>query len=232
MSQADLPSMPSRARWDAPRTTLSSRYWNLDWSDVLPWRIGDVTVESGTFADAVSFTNEHYARIFQSAESSFLSQPMTDAKRRFSEEMDVLLFRAGPKVVGLLLGHPSDWSTYYMRSVALLPDYRGRAILTKVMERTYGPLERAGVERIEGECAPSNVPMMRMLVGQGFVLTSTATSERWGLVARFTKFLSGESQRVFSRQFCVTPLSPPKPPREGGRHEEVCSDHVLIRALD
>jgi hypothetical protein len=131
---------------------------------------------------------------------------MSEAKHRFCTESDAFLFRVGSRPVGLLLANPVDWSTYYMRSVAILSEFRERHLLTRFMERSYEPLRKAGVERIEGECSPANTPMMRMLVGQGFLVTSTANSERWGSTVRFTKFLTEDSEAVFLRQFSSLPL--------------------------
>lgn len=188
--------------------SLSKRLWDLDWDGVLPWMFDEVAVESAPFDDALPFIREHYPSIFgtEGGDARFLPSPMTEAKRRFCDESDVFLFRVGGRTVGLLMANPVDWSTYYMRSVAILSDFRERHLLTRFMERSYEPLRKAGVERIEGECSPANTPMMRMLVGQGFLVTSTANSERWGLTARFTKFLTEDHEAVFLRQFSGLPL--------------------------
>jgi hypothetical protein len=188
---------------------LSERLWGLDWDRVLPWTLDDgISVESAAFDDALPFIQEHYASIFgtDAHEQRFLASPMTEAKRRFCAESDVFLFRIGSRTVGLLLANPIDWSTYYMRSVAILSEFRERHLLTRFMERSYEPLRKAGVERIEGECSPANTPMMRMLVGQGFLVTSTANSERWGSTVRFTKFLTEDHEAVFLRQFSNLPI--------------------------
>jgi hypothetical protein len=184
---------------------MSKRFWDLDWSRLLPWHFGDVALECGTFEDVLPFIRDNYARIFgrEGAEARFLADPMTVAKRRFGEEMDIFLFRTAGRIVGVLMSHPTDWTSYYMRSVAILPEYREQRLLTRFMERSYEPLRTAGVERIEGECSPTNLPMMRMLVGQGFLVTSTANSERWGATVRVTKFLREEAESVFARQFCA-----------------------------
>lgn len=187
----------------AAPVTLSQRYWGLEWSSVLPWQFDDITVESATFDEAMPFIKEHYARIFGggAGEARFLASPMTAAKHRFCAETDIFLFRAPGRIVGLFMAHPSDWSTYYIRSVAVLPEFRERRLLTRFMEHSYAPLARAGVERVEAECSPGNTPVMRVLVGQGFFVTSTANSERWGATVRFTKFLAEEAETVFVRQF-------------------------------
>jgi ribosomal protein S18 acetylase RimI-like enzyme len=191
-----------------PTVTHSRRLWGLDWRRTTPWTFDDIRVESAVFDEALPFMREHYASIFgsQPNECRFLASPMTPAKRRFCDESDVFLFRDAGRTIGLMMANPADWSTYYMRSVAVLPEYRDRRLLTRFMTASYAPLREAGVERIEGECSPANAPMMRMLVGQGFLVTSTANSERWGATVRFTKFLSEEAESVFLRQFnSVTP---------------------------
>jgi hypothetical protein len=184
--------------------TASRRLWGLDWSEHLPKQFEGITVSAGQFADALPFIRDHYAAIFGHADSAdrFLSDPMTDAKRRFGEEMDVFVLRDELRVVGLLLAHPSDWTTYYMRSVALLPEYRDRRLLRHVVECTYEPLRAAGVERIEGDCSPAKAAMMRALTKLGFTVTATRATERWGLRVCHTKILRDEAETVFVRQFC------------------------------
>jgi hypothetical protein len=190
--------------------SASLRLWGLAWDRVLPWTLAGVTVAPVRFADALPFIRESYPVIFGGLpgvrDDRFLATPMTDAKKRFCEESDTFLFRDGERTVGLLMASPSDWSTYYMRSVAILPEYRARRLLTGFMERCYAPLEAAGVERIEGECSPANVPMTRMLASQGFLVTSTGCSERWGMTVRYTRFLSNPAAAIFRRQFSSLPL--------------------------
>lgn len=202
----------------------SVRLWGLDWRSVLPWSFDDVIVEAGTFAEATPFVEEHYAPIFRAAgaDTRFLGDPMTPAKRRFSDAMDVFLMRHEGRVVGTLMAHPLDWSSYYMRSVAILPAHRDRRVLTRLVEAMYAPLRAAGVERMEGEISPTNLPMMRMLVGLGWVVNATVNSERWGTMVRLVKFLHEDAEATFSERFCAmrvrprgsrTPVTNPDPER-------------------
>jgi ribosomal protein S18 acetylase RimI-like enzyme len=198
---------------------MSTRLWRLDWQGLLPWTLevgdaaraggADVTVEMGTTDEAVAFVAEHHPRLFGAAggEQRFLASPMTDAKRRFCDEMDVLVMRArdasgtGRRVVGLFMSHPSDWSTYYIRTVAILPEYQGRGYYARFTANLYEPLRRAGVERVETEISVANTRLLRMFAGQGYVVTATSSTERWGAVVRLTKFLAADAEKVFLQQY-------------------------------
>jgi RimJ/RimL family protein N-acetyltransferase len=195
----------SRTLRTAPRTTASSRIWGLDWSRELPWTIDGVGIELGSFDDALPFMEEHYASIFGAdATERFFVEPMTEAKRRFCDDMDVFVFRAEARTVGVCTAHPTDWSTYYIRTFALLPELRERGVATGFEARLCEPLRAAGVNRYEAECSVANRPMIRLFTSQGFLITSTATSERWGAVLRFTKHLDDGAASAFRRSFVQT----------------------------
>ena len=187
--------------------SLAKRLWDLDWTRVMPWTFDEVIVEYGSYEDALPFIQKHYPEIFGTSpgEARFLPQPLTEAKLRFGKEMDVFLLRDSNRIVGVIMAHPSDWTTYYLRSAAFLPDHRHRHIGRTFLENICAPLKAVGVERIEAECSPTNMTMVRLLTHQGYVLTSTTSSERWGFVARYTQFLDEEAETIFRRQHCAMP---------------------------
>lgn len=189
---------------------MSMRLLGLDWSAHLPWHFDDGRAEVVSADQALPFIQQHYPAIFGRTEAvgHFLPSPMTDAKRRFFGEMDFFMLRVGDRDAGLVMGHPSDWSSYYVRSAAVLPEFRERRVLTQFAERLYEPLRAMGVERIEAESSPANVPMARLLTGQGYMVTAQVNSERFGLMLRYTKFLLGDAQAAFMRQYTAMPFSP------------------------
>lgn len=201
-----LPPGPSNA---------SRRLLGLDWSATLPWTFDDITVDLGTFeADAMPFMATHYGEIFGMSDPStarFLVEPMTPSKLRFGAEMDVFVFRDAGTPIGLIVAHPTDWSTYYVRTAALLRDYRRKHLIVRYMDHIIEPLQRAGVARLETDVAPTNAPMVGFHIDKGFIVSSTSTSDRWGMTLRFTKFLREEAEQVFVRQFCAMAVKPPKP---------------------
>ncbi len=201
-SQDPRPRVGTR-RGEADSPPLSQRLWSLDWRSVLPWHFDDGCADLGTGDEVLRFMGAHYATLFGAEEVAgrFLPSTMTEAKRRFFAEMDFFVFRVGQETAGVFVGHPTDWSSYYLRSTAILPQYRERRLMTRFFERLAEPLRAAGVERIEAECSPANAPIIRVLSRQGYIVTGSANSERWGLLLRYTKFLSHEAHTSFTRQY-------------------------------
>lgn len=181
--------------------SLAKRLWDIDWK--LPWAVGDVTIREGTFEEVLPFIREHYPSIFGAVEGSrFLVEPMNEAKLRFGQEMDVFVFEHAGRTIGISMGNAVDWSTYYIRSTAILSDYRSRNLGSEWLARTDDALRHAGVTRVEADCCPMNAPVLKVMSNAGYIVTGTAPSERWGQNLRVTKFLKAEAAKVFADRFC------------------------------
>lgn len=204
-ARAEDAAPTSHVRRSAPASTLSHRLWQLRWADEMPAEIDGITVEIGSFADAYPFVEEHWAAIFGEDAARFLVEEPNEAKRRFWDEMDVFVFRADGRIAGIAAGHPTDWSTYYMRTFALLPEYREKRFASAFEVHMSRVLRAVGVTRLEAECSVANVAMTRLFVSQGFLIGSMLASERWGVMLRFTKYLDEEAESVFRRQFVNVP---------------------------
>lgn len=198
-----------RVEPEAPVIRASERLWNLQWPT---WTFGETTVSSGDIAEAMPFIAEHYPAIFPAQPGRWLEEKMTPAKRRFLAESDVLLFREGGHVIGVFVGNPIDWSTYYVRSIATLPDQRGRGLMADFGPCLEATLRSVGVERIEADTAPANLVLNRTLLGQGWMVTGTGNTERWGTLLRYTKLLTPEAERCFRDQFLNLPAPPKRKP--------------------
>src|SRR5688572_9261846 len=197
----------------------SSRRWlDLDWRRHLPWRIDQVEVVLGTSEDALAFVHAHYPALFDAAadEGRWLREPMTPAKRRFLDDADVFLFRDTERTVGIQIAEPTDWSTYYLRSTALLPEYQARDLATDLCLRLMTPLREAGVTRLECETAPTNTACMRAVIRLGFVPTATHNTDRWGTLVRFTRYLDDRADDIFRAQYCAGTWPRCRPPESPG----------------
>jgi hypothetical protein len=203
-SRVQLSRSTTTSTFGKPR--MSERLWGLDWTKVLPWQIGDVTIEWGSYDDVLDFLREHGERLSDGPERRFLVEEMTEAKRRFFADTDVFVMRhASGRVVGFWGGHPSDWSTYYCRTMNILPEFREGRLASELSSRICETLAGTEVARIEVDTSIANIPMTRLLHGLGFLVTGSSNSERWGAMLRFTKFLCGGAAETFHRQYVHVP---------------------------
>ncbi len=185
---------------------MSRQLWGIDWRGQLPFENGGFIVCLGDFARAKRFMLTHYATVFEEdREASPFATDLSEAKGRYYEIFgDFFEIFHGDELAGLLVCTPSDWSTYYIRSAAMLPKYQGRRIIQTFYTSVLFPmLQRSGVERVEFDTSPSNLAMMHIAAKLRFNNTGTFLSERWGAMIHFTKFLSMEKEDVFLRQFCA-----------------------------
>ena len=201
----DATTEPGRARSEASLVPLSQALWGIDWSAALPYRKGPFEVVHSRFSAARTFVETHYATVFeeQQGPNTFASDVSSTKARYYEIAGDFFEVRRDDSTIGLLVCTPSDWSSYYLRSAALLPEHQGaRIIQTFYSELLFPTLQRAGVERIELDTSPANLAMMHIATRLKFNQTGTLLSERWGAMVHFTKFLSEEKEDVFLRQFC------------------------------
>jgi GNAT superfamily N-acetyltransferase len=207
-AQTQVASSP-RAR---PPKSLSQQLWSLDWSDHFPRQLaaGGIGFEVSNFARALPFIHEHFAQIFpDEADSPFRQLDGLDAKARYYELSDFFEYVHDGRTVGLVIGSPLDWSTYYCRTTAILPEYQSRGLGDLWFKPVFDALAAAGVQRIEGDVAPSNLPMLRMLTRNGFQVTGVTLTDRWGALNRMTLFLNDARAAIFKNQFC--PSFGPRP---------------------
>src|SRR5262249_15727985 len=110
--------------------------WGLDWTMHLPARLTDdgIVVQRSSYAEVSPFIGAKFAAMFEEdlAESSFLQASATEAKGRYYRlYTDFFAFKHAETIVGVLVCNPVDWSTYYIRFCAFLPEYQGRQLLQR-----------------------------------------------------------------------------------------------------
>ncbi len=184
---------------------LSTLLWGFSWSEILPYALGnEVSVVFSSFDRALPFIRNHYAEIFHedATASPFVTKVDTARQRYYRAAGDFFEFVHDERTVGLLIGTPIDWGSYYIRSAAALPSYQGKKIIQRFFPVLFDQLKRAGVERVEADTSPSNMATMHLLTRLRFNMTGTVLSERWGAHVHFTKFLDETSEHVFLEQFC------------------------------
>jgi hypothetical protein len=185
--------------------SFSEQLWGLDWKAALPHHFEDgFSVFRSEFERSEPFILEHYPAIFEESADSPFATRVTTSKKRYYELCDFFEIALAGDVVGLVIGAPSDWGTYYVRSAALLPAHQGSGVIQRLFSRVlFAELERAGVERVEVDVSPANLAMVHIVTRLAFNVTGTHLTERWGAHTRFTKYLCSDSRRAFLTQFCA-----------------------------
>jgi RimJ/RimL family protein N-acetyltransferase len=196
---------PVRRVVESESRTLSSRLWDIDWSSILPLDLGDgMVARMATFDELSDFCAQHIEDIFQEPKTSpFLKDPMTVAKRRYYEEIADITLIGADEPIGLFVGEPADWGTYYVRVMASVPSAQGKRYCNMFAIKVFDILAAHGVERVHTEISPANFASTYVAMRMRFRPTGTVLSDRWGAVTRLTKFLCEERQEVFFDQFCA-----------------------------
>lgn len=187
---------------------LSESLWDIDYDAYFPLAVSEdgITVQVVGVDDALEFVGDHYGALFGEAnDSPFWSGDSPSARERYLRHAcDLFLFKDGHLPVGLFIGNPVDWSTYYIRSTAFLAKYQGRSVYQRFLAQLFALLTDAGVSRVEADTAPSNLQCVAALMRQRFVVTGSVLSERWGALTRFTRHLHPEAECTFLKQFCAS----------------------------
>jgi GNAT superfamily N-acetyltransferase len=182
----------------------SERLWGIDWGDHFPIRYeSGVVCEKVSLERALPFIRDNYDRIFASAQRAFYPDPISEAKLRFYRETDIFLFTENGTELGVVIAHPTDWNTYYVRTFAVLPEHQSRNVAHEWVARTLQVLQTHGVLRFETDTAPANRAVIKILSNFGLFVTGTLATERWGVVLRYTKLMDKSAEDDFVRRFCM-----------------------------
>jgi hypothetical protein len=179
--------------------------WGIDWSTLLPVDCGEGVVATLSNYDACApFVRAHYARIFQDdGASPFASARLDPLRERYYRLAgDFFEFKCEGETIGLIVGTPADWSSYYIRSAAILPEYGRKNLIHGLLPLLFETLKAAGIERVEADTSPSNFIVLNILTKLKFNVTGTLLTDRWGAHLHLTRHLAEEREDVFLRQYC------------------------------
>jgi hypothetical protein len=186
----------------------STRMWGFSLADTLPRVLtrDGITAVAGDYLRIGRFLATQFGMFYE--ESQRTEGAVTDyiVRNRKSEYLrdacDLIELRHADNTVGVLMGAPEDWSTYYVRIFALHRSYQ-RPAMTRLFIRDclFSPLIEHGVERISADTSPANIAMSRLFTELHFHVTGSQLSDRWGPLVRYTRFLSPACEAEFRRKF-------------------------------
>lgn len=195
-------SLTVRAAANMPQ---SGCMWGFALRDVLPHKLSDdgVVAVAGEFPRIARFLSEQFAMFTEESQGS--TPNLTVSKRKLEylrEACDLVELRHGDETVGVFVGAPEDWSSYYVRMFAVRRDFQRPSVIRRfVRDCLFTPLAEHAVERISAETSPANIAMSRLFTELHFHVTGHHLSDRWGPMVRYTRFLSPACEEQFLRKF-------------------------------
>ena len=182
-------------------------FWNLDWASHFPVVLTEdnCTAHLSSYEKCRPFIAAHYGAIFDDdPTSAFSTARLSPRKTQYYRLAgDFFEIKVADRTVGLVIGTPIDWSTYYIRSAGVLPEFQCKQLVKCLLRLLFGHLAAAGVERVEADTSPSNLRAVHILTSLDFNISGSVLSDRWGAQVRFTRFLDRQAEDIFLQQFCT-----------------------------
>ena len=144
--------------------SLSNELWGIDWKHLFPLSLpGGASVEMSSYEEAGGFLQKHHAEIFRLPLEAGPVAEQAARARYYKLAGDFFVFRFEGAIVGVFIGSPHDWSTYYIRYVAMLPTYQRRGWLKEMLVIFLDHLREHSVSSVEYDFSPVNRASMHSL---------------------------------------------------------------------
>jgi hypothetical protein len=202
-----------------PNPPLSAQLWGLDLCRELPHVLtpDGITVMPGDLTRIRSFLAQEFPWFGEDSFGAAPNEAIVDAKHWYLESAcDAIELRHQDRTIGVFVGAPEDWSSYYIRVFAVTQPYQRPALTRGFLRHVFDVLARHHVERASGDGSPANFAMARCVAELHFHVTGHQLSERWGPLVRYTKFLDPACEAAFMRRFAGIP---PGGPTRTGKEE-------------
>jgi hypothetical protein len=188
-----------------PTATLSTKLWGLELCRDLPRVLSSDGIEAtrGDLTRVRSFLAEEFPSFGEETLGAQPSAAILDAKRWYLHAAcDAIELRHHGNTIGVFVGAPEDWSSYYIRIFAVVQAYQRPALIRRFgRECVFGPLAEHHVERVIADTSPANLAMSRCFTELHFHVTGHQLSDRWGPLVRYTRFLDPACEAAFMRRF-------------------------------
>ncbi len=207
---ASLKRENNQASWNG-----SQMLYGIDWNNHFPITLNSkngntspLRIARSSAREVFDFYGKHYDEIFLRSghPHPFFVEPMNEQRLRYYEIMgDFLAYFDGDQIVGVFVGNPLDWSTYYLRTSGLLPSHQGQGFTGAMLDVLFPVLRSHGVLRAEVDVAPGNYVEIEYMSKRGFRPTGYHSSDRWGTLLRLCKYLDTRCEETFLNQLCDGP---------------------------
>jgi len=205
VERTDVHSIAELSSCKHAAVSHSQRMWGFSLADTLPRVLtrDGVTAVAGDYARIGGFLASEFGMFHEESQGADPDYIVRNRKSEYlREECDLIELRHADDTIGVFMGAPEDWSTYYVRIFALRRSFQ-RPAMTRLFVRDclFSPLSEHGVERICADTSPANIAMSHLFTELHFHVTGSQLSERWGPLIRYTRFLSPACEAEFLRKF-------------------------------
>jgi hypothetical protein len=196
-------------------TPLSRKVWGLDFTRGLPCVLSSDGIEAtaGELDRVLPFMADQFASLTEEASGKRAKPHESTAAAKqwyLSSASDLIELRHEGRTVGVLVGAPEDWGSYYVRVFAISPAYQRSGLIRRfVRQCLFEPLRAHHVERVVADTSPANLAMTRLFSELRFHVTGHQLSDRWGPLIRYTKFLDPACESAFCARFAGSMAAQP-----------------------
>ncbi len=185
--------------------SLSESLWGSWWPAEAPLICG-FTLSRVSFHDFIQFyiNYAHELGIEESKDYANLNEINHPARQAFYERVaDCLIIKShiSHEPMGLIALHPTDWSSYYLRYIALRPAARGLGLTSKILDHVSLLLKNTDCMRIDTHTLANNISMHKSLLNCGFLNAGVTLSERWGALTAYTKHLNSAGKLSYLKHY-------------------------------
>jgi hypothetical protein len=192
--------------------TLSDAFWRCDFTAGLPRTISKdgVEVTAGRLDRIRGFLTREFPTLTEEGLAAAPLDPQLAHTKRWylGQACDLIEMRKDDETIGVMIGAPEDWSTYYLRIYAVSPRYQRSILTRRFYECMVEPLLACGVQRVVTDTSPTNASAARRLSEMQFHVTGQQLSDRYGPLIRYTKFLDPAAEAAFVSRYAGS--APPR----------------------
>jgi hypothetical protein len=204
-SSASASGIVMKPQHERVSMTESARMWGFSLQDVLPCQLSEdgIVAVPGDVSRIGRFLSEQFALFSEEAQGATPNYIVRNRKHEYLRDAcDLVELRLAEQTIGVLIGAPEDWSSYYVRVFAMRRDFQRPGMIRRfIRDCLFAPLTVHSVERICADTSPANTAMSRLLTELHFHVTGSHLSDRWGPMVRYTRFLSPACEAEFRRKF-------------------------------
>jgi hypothetical protein len=199
--------------------TLSDEFWNLDLTRGLPRAMtrDGIELTAGEIDRIRHFLQTVFPTLTEEGLGAAPLEPSVAHTKRWylGAASDLLELRKRGETIGVMIGAPEDWSTYYLRIYAVSPEHQRSIVTRRFAQCVLDRLAQCGVQRVVTDTSPANASAALRLSELQFHVTGQQLSERYGPLIRYTKFLDPAAEAAFLSRFAGS--APPRATRSRTR---------------